>query len=528
MNHLFEAFVRGLQASPENAAVLDGNTSATYAELDRAMRRLALVLSSSDTGKDSLGAMLMSRGVPAYAAILALLCTGRGCVPIHPRVPVLRAQDVLSQACPDVLITDASAVSHVRDILIEHEKPISVFVVNGEVPTDWPADHAIHRVDLTRGPEFTGAPVPQSSDTAYLLFTSGTTGRPKGVPVSQGNVSAYLRAMDERLDLSPGQRVSQTFELTFDLSVHDLFVCWSKGACLVNVPDKVLAAPASFIQAHDLSHWFSVPSVAARMDRLGLLQPNTLRSLHNAIFCGEPLSADLVARWSQAAPNCAIHNFYGPTEATIAITGYTIELGETPQTHDGHVSIGTAFPQQCVNVVDEQGKPMNESGFGELYLGGSQITAGYLNNIAETSRRFKPDLTLNKQWFKSGDRAYRDPHGNLFVLGRLDEQVKVRGFRVELSEVDLALRAVTTSAEAMVIPWPSSTSADFLVGFVPLKYQAKTREIISRCRETLPDYMVPRYIEFLEEMPRQLNGKLDRNRLGELMREKSKEASTVA
>ena len=193
---------------------------------------------------------------------------------------------------------------------------------------------------------------------AYLLFTSGSTGTPKGVLVNQGNVTSYLDYVGPRYAINADDRCSQNFDLTFDLSVHDLFVCWDAGATLCPYPEQYLA-PVSIINEKDLTVWFSVPSVVKFASKLGLLEPGAFPSLRLSLFCGEALSARLATLWEQAAPHSIVENIYGPTEATIAISHYRWDPVRSPrECPRGIVPIGWIFEGQQCCIVDDALSPL--------------------------------------------------------------------------------------------------------------------------------------------------------------------------
>jgi non-ribosomal peptide synthetase component F len=236
-----------------------------------------------------------------------------------------------------------------------------------------------------RGPR---DPVVDRSDTAYLLFTSGSTGVPKGVAVSQSNAVAYMEYAAKRFGMHSGDRCSQNFDLTFDLSVHDLFTCWDAGQRWFPTPSR-RSRPATLVDEQRLTCWFSVPSVAMFASKLGLLEPGAFPTLRWSLFCGEALSASLAEAWQQAANNSVLENLYGPTEATIAITYYRWDSETSPaECVRGLVPIGWPFDGQQVCAVNEDLTPVPVGESGELCLGGSQVTRGYLNDPEKTAKSF--------------------------------------------------------------------------------------------------------------------------------------------
>jgi amino acid adenylation domain-containing protein len=300
-------------------------------------------------------------------------------------------------------------------------------------------------------------PLVDGNDTAYLLFTSGSTGVPKGVAVSQSNAVAYMEYAAKRFGIHGRDRCSQNFDLTFDLSVHDLFTCWDAGATLCPYAEQTLT-PATLVEEKKLTVWFSVPSVAMFASKLGLLEPGAFPTLRWSLFCGEALSSSLAAAWQAAANNSILENLYGPTEATIAITYYRWDSATSPaECVRGLVPIGWPFDGQQVCAVNEDLAPVPFGESGELCLGGSQVTRGYLNDPEKTAKSFvRLKHTGDQVWYRTGDLVRQDERGCLFYLGRRDFQVKVNGYRVELQEIDLVLREAARTELAVAIPWPLS------------------------------------------------------------------------
>jgi len=357
-----------------------------------------------------------------------------------------------------------------------------------------------------------------SAAVAYLLFTSGSTGEPKGVPIHHSNVRSYIEYISNRYEVNERDRFSQEFDMTFDLSVHDMFVCWERGACLFCVPEKSAMLPAKFIRDRELTMWFSVPSVVALLSKMRLLQPGCFPNLRFSLFCGEPLAAAHAQHWQEAAPNSIVENLYGPTETTIAISHYRWDPSKSPQEClNGIVPIGWMFAGQQCRVVDHERSEVSETG--ELCLAGSQVTDGYWNNPEKTRRQFvRFPETCETLWYRTGDLVKRGENGCLYYLGRIDHQVKIRGYRVELQEIEVVLRKASQAEQVVAVPWPVvDGSADGVVAFVSGVSKVDELQILNRCREALPDYMVPRKIYWLEEIPLNHNGKIDRKKLAKLL-----------
>jgi len=523
---LISGFFRSLLRSPGSCALEIGETSLSYEQLWNYAGRVTACLKDTLDPAEKIVAVLADRSTAAYGGILGVLGAGRGYVPLNPKFPISRTLAMLrASGCTTVVVGKECAAT--LDSLLPHiDKPVKLIIPDA----DWldtgsepggkhlPSHHVIPARQLSKIAD-PCEPMVDRDDTAYLLFTSGSTGMPKGVAVSQSNVVAYMEYAAKRFGIHGGDRCSQNFDLTFDLSVHDLFTCWDAGATLCPFAEQTLT-PAALVDELALTVWFSVPSVAMFASKLGLLQPGAFPSLRWSLFCGEALSSSLAAAWQQAANNSILENLYGPTEATIAITYYRWDPETSPaECVRGLVPIGWPFDGQQVCAVDEELTPVALGERGELCLGGSQVTRGYLNDPEKTARSFvRLKHTGDQLWYRTGDLVRQDERGCLFYLGRRDFQVKVNGYRVELQEIDLVLREAARTELAVAIPWPlSDGSASGIVGVVSGSDPAHDKQIIAACEAKLPRYMVPNRIYHFPQIPLNVNGKIDRGKITEML-----------
>jgi amino acid adenylation domain-containing protein len=428
----------------------------------------------------------------------------------------------MHEADAQVLIVDQYHLDQARVLLDAVPQPLLVLLPDTIAVPDWAMTMRRHRF-LCRGDLSQAADSGAqgcSEDGAYLLFTSGSTGAPKGVLVRQRNVMPYLRSVAARYAPTPEDRCTQLFDLTFDLSVHDMFLCWGAGATLFRIPNKTRFAPREFVRRHELTMWFSVPSTAAMMLGLRALRPGDFPSLRLSLFCGEGLPKRLAAAWAAAARNAVIENLYGPTEATIALTGFripreTAAFDAMPEV----VPIGTPLPEQDAVPVYPSGEQVADGEEGELCLAGSQVTDGYWRRPDLTSQRFVRFAwdTADRVWYRTGDRARRTREHGLVFLGRLDRQVKIAGHRVELQEIEAVLHhAAGTNAAAIAWPLGPDGLARGIVGFVS-RTTSSSDDMLDTCRQALPPYAVPSAIYQVEDWPLNSSGKTDHACLRDLM-----------
>lgn len=492
-----------------------------YREVASCVSRLARALHRIDGG---VCAILGERSLTAYCAPLACLLAGKTFVPLGIHFPAARMRSMLARSGATLLIAGAGTDALLAELLNGTDAALAVLrPEHGKAAGQaLPAPHrAFADGQFDHGDDPPLETPLATAGPAYLLFTSGSTGQPKGVAVGHPALRAYVAAIRTRLpELDEHQRCSQFFEPTFDLALHDLFVTWNTGACLYSVPAGELMLPVEFANRHRLSVWFSVPSMLATLQRFRLLRPDALPHLKLALLCGEALPGPLAAAWREAAPGARMENLYGPTEATIACTAHALAGN-----HDAVsvVAIGRPLPGMAVVVLDGHDAPVATGVVGELHLGGVQLADGYWQDPALTHARF-PTLTVPGQtatrWYRTGDLAMMDTAGVLHYRGRVDRQVKLRGYRVELQEIEAQLRALACTNEVAVLPLPVAPGeplqgvAAFVAGSA-----LGVPAIIDACRAHLPAYMVPVQVRLLESMPLNANGKTDHHRLAALLGE---------
>ena len=520
---LFDGFLRAAALHGGRAAAeLDGRAT-TYAEMAHAAQQLAATLqtarpvSAPVTGPSAgppLTAVLAERAPAALTAIFGVLCSGHGYVPLNPRFPQARTTAMLRRSECRTLVVDAACAAQAAAIVAASDDVRRI--VMPWTAADAPEAAALRaalsgREILTREP-LASAPTWTRPDVspdapAYLLFTSGSTGVPKGVAVSHGSIRHFLDVVLHRYALTPDDRFSQTFDLVFDLSLFDLFACAEAGGCLVfpNANESLMLD--RYVNERGITMWFSVPSAAILMERLRKLQPGLFPGLRWGLFCGEALPARSAAAWADAAPNAVVENLYGPTEATLACTVHRWD-GDLAACDDGLVPIGEAFDGGGTLVADENLQPVPDGAQGELLVCGPQLALGYWNDERLTAERF-PTID-GVRWYRTGDRVRRVPGGPLVHLGRLDHQIKLRGFRIELGDVESAIRAASGVDVVVVLGFPVRDGKPQGLVAVVQADAVDSAEVLGRVRTTLPNYMVPSRVVAYPSLPLNANGKTDR------------------
>ncbi|WP_009953548.1 non-ribosomal peptide synthetase, partial [Mycobacterium intracellulare] len=446
----------------------------TYRELDEAANRLAHLLAGFGVGPGERVALLFGRSADAIVAILAVLKSGAAYLPIDPGLPAERIGFMLSDAAPMAAISTGELAARLRG----HH--VVVLDVNDPAIDAQPA---------------TALPAPDADDIAYLIYTSGTAGVPKGVAVSHRNVAQLLAAQDLGL---PREGVwSQWHSLAFDVSVWEIFGALLHGGRLVVIPDSAVRSPRDF---HALLVHERVSVISQTPSAAGVLSPEGLESA-TLVVAGEACPTELVDAW---APGRAMINAYGPTEATVyAAVSAPLKAGSNV------VPIGSPVPGAGLFVLDESLRPVPQGVVGELYVAGAGVACGYWKRSGLTASRFVacPFGAPGSRMYRTGDLVCWGSDGQLQYLGRADDQVKVRGYRIELGEVRSALAALDGVDQAVVIAREDRPGDKRLVGYVT--GAADPAQLRARLGDRLPAYMVPAAVVALDALPLTPNGKLD-------------------
>ena len=474
-----QQFCQHAKANPDQVALVIGSNKYTYAFLAEEASKVAAWLWRHNINR--LG-ILTNRSISNYVGILACLWLGRTYVPINSKLPPKRINEIKQSSRLDAVFeTEYSYLSNgIECLTIQKEN---------------------------------------SMQSVYIMFTSGSTGLPKGVPVSYATLNHFISTVQEHYQLNSDDRVAQYADLSFDMSVYDVLMAWNAGATLYVIPEAQRLAPAQFIRENRISVWFSVPSVIKIMHKLGVLKPNSLPSLRISLFSGEALTNGDADLWQQAASNSIVDNLYGPTEATVECLWQRFNRKQFLNLNKQAVlPIGKPFLGNIVALLDESNQWLGRNQPGELVIAGPQVVLGYWKNEPLTQQKF---ISLNHprygrhRWYRTADKAYQDEEGVFYYLGRLDNQVKVRGNRVELDEVEYYLRRISGCDEVASLV-KKNDLGDLLYGIV-VDSTLDERSIKTRMQQFLPDYMVPERIISVAQLPYNLNGKLDRKKLLDLV-----------
>ena len=511
----YETLLKGVENAvsvyPDNTALVVEGRAFTYKEMYALAETQALYL-LANANKSALTrvAIFSYRTSGAYIGTLTALMTGAAFVPLNPKFPDERNIAILEQCQPDVIIVDCNSI----DALIRISEKINlsslIFFPDGDIERYTGSNLIFANSQKFATHNVFSLPDVSPGNDAYILFTSGSTGKPKGVPIKHKNVCTFLKYNQSKYCITDGDRISQTFDQTFDLSVFDLFMTWCHGACLYGMRPIDLISPFKYINENKITVWFSVPSVISLLKIQGFLKENSLPWLRLSLFCGEPLLQAQMMSWAAAAPNSVCENLYGPTELTIACSAYRWRSDRDNIVHNDIVSIGKLYEHlECILVDENDNQTQVE---GELCVTGTQRFGGYLNLAANACFITTSEAKI---YYKTGDRVRIDASGNMLYLGRTDHQVKINGYRVELGDIEATLAKIDGIERSVVfcIDEIDNTHGKALAAYVI--GDISIDEVIEKVQELLPTYMIPSQIKIGMTIPLNANGKVDRKLIKE-------------
>lgn len=505
---LGERLVASALRHADRPALCIGKDHFTYRELFEQAARVAAALTAAGIPPGSRIAILAHRSVIAYSAVVGTLLAGCTYVPLNTRFPPKRNCTILKAAEAIAAVVESNCVVDFMDVIGSAQDNLTLIVPDDNVLTPTARGGLLVLSDIPAPPleSIPGNIAVGPDNLAYILFTSGTTGAPKGVPISHKNLASYVSAIQSLTPLAPEDRALQLVDLTFDLSVHDMFITWLCGAELYVVPEHASIFISRFIRQHSITSCLLVPSTAALARDRGLLLPDAMLSLKYSLFLGEALPVEVARSWARAAPFSRVFNTYGPTECTVLVSSF--EFTSDRSYEKAVVPIGKPLQGMKMKVFNQERCQAPDGELGELYLSGAQLTTGYWRAPHLDEDRFA--TVQGDRWYRTGDVASYDPEVGFVFAGRLDRQVKVNGYRVELQEVEGVLRRVCGREQVAVIPWPlvSPSNAEGLVAFVA-GIEVDGATIIEDAASLLPPYMVPSRVLLLECLPMNTNGKID-------------------
>ncbi|MBB4634032.1 non-ribosomal peptide synthetase/type I polyketide synthase [Longimicrobium terrae] len=475
--------------TPDAVALVCEDESFTYSALNERANRLAHHLRGLGVGPDVPVAMLLERGPEMIVALLGVMKAGGAYVALDTGYPAERLAFMLADSGAAALITRGALAGRVGA---------------GAVPVVLLDESAAFAGESAENPEGGAG----AEHLAYLVYTSGSTGQPKGVAVEHRNLSNYLFGLRDTLGLEPGASYATVSTLAADLGNTVVFSALAWGGTLHVIAEaRILSGDdvAEYFARHRIDCLKITPSHLAALQTGG--DPRRVLPRRWLVLGGEASSLPWVDEIVRAAPECAVFNHYGPTETTVGALTFRV-TPDRPDTQSRTLVLGRPLPNYQVMVVDTGLRPVPVGVPGELLIGGAGVARGYLRRAELTDERFIPNPFGAGRLYRTGDRARLLPDGNVEFLGRMDQQVKVRGFRVEPGEVEAALRARPGVHDAAVVARPDAAGEVQLVAYVV--GTAEAGALRAELGRTLPEYMVPSAFVSMNVLPLTANGKVDR------------------
>lgn len=511
------------ERTPDSYALVFGDNRLSYEALELKSNRLARLLVASGCAKGDRVCLFVPKKIDSIVGMLGVLKAGGIYVPVDLESPAARVQRIFD-ACQPTHVLLAPEGAQLLDEIFGQTDRIP------HVVTTTPARHSEIRVQASANFSDLDDYSAESfdvggadTDPAHILFTSGSTGVPKGVVITHRNVACFLEWASAYFDISAGEQISGHPPLHFDLSTFDIFGTLACGATLNLVPPQLsLMAPklAEWIRQSHIDQWFSVPSILTYMANFDVVRQHDFPAMKRLIWCGEVLPTPTLIYWMERLPHVTFTNLYGPTETTIASSYYTVE--SCPDDEQEDIPIGTACDGEDLLLLDENLEPTPANEIGNLYIRGVGLSPGYWKDAGTTSAVFLPYPDSDKQTdriYKTGDLGRQDDNGLYWYVGRSDSQIKSRGHRIELGEIESALNALgclgecaavgvkTLGFEGVIICCAYVTSAEADVSPVSLRKDLS---------ELLPRYMLPARWKTFDSLPKNANGKIDRNKIREI------------
>ena len=502
-------------SDPARVAVVDGDRQWTYEELNSESNRLAGLLRDLGVSRGDRVGLYVDKSLESVIGIYGILKAGAAYVPLDPQAPPARLGYIAADCELRCLLTATNKERSLPDIIAGGASLDHVVVVDGDTDLTIPGVKVSAATLLSDYADESMRPGTIGLDLAYILYTSGSTGVPKGVMLTHENGLAFVEWAAREFGLTREDRLSSHAPFHFDLSIFDLYAASHVGAAVVLVPPETSYFPsevARFIDDAEISVWYSVPSVLNMLVTRGAVQAGRFPKLHTLLFAGEVFPTKYLRRLMELLPHVRFCNLYGPTETNVC-TWY--DVPPLPDSQTESIPIGRAIDGVEVYAVAESGSRAGQGIVGELYVRGPTVMQGYWGDPERTARSLVPNPSglTNDQLYTTGDLVIEESDGNFRLLGRRDHQIKSRGYRIELGDIESALYAHPSVVDCVVTAIPDEVVTNRLHAFVVARDEVDRADLMRYCRSLLPRHMVPETFEFVDVLPRTSTGKIDRQAL---------------
>ena len=504
---------------PEAVAAVFQGVPTNYAALEQMSNRLAKAMQAAGCVKGDRVALLLTKSTRALVAIFGSLKADCIYVPIDTTSPIARIHSILQKCECRCILAEQATASLLIDLIDHGAVSESAFVawLDSSQPLPSGARSQCTWSDVESLPDHPPDSITRPSDPAHILFTSGSTGVPKGVVITHANVIHFVRWAGVYFKMSSEDRLSGHPPLHFDLSTFDIYGTVAAGAQIHLMTPETSLLPhklADFIREQELTQWFSVPWVLQQMAKFDVVRQNDFPALKRLLWCGEKFPTPALIYWMKRLPHVTFDNLYGPTEATIASSYYRVV--RCPEDETAEVPIGLPCKGELMLVLDEQFRPVRTGETGDLYIGGVGLSPGYWNDPERTREVFRPNPYSSNpadRIYNTGDLARIGADGMIYLIGRSDSQIKSRGYRIELGEIEAAVHAIPGVQDTAVVVIGAEGSEDKTIccAYVSPSGADLSPLVLKRqLTAALPRYMMPQRWMALERMPRNGNGKTDR------------------
>jgi amino acid adenylation domain-containing protein len=507
---------------PDKEAVRFEGEYLTYADLDRTTNQLARALKAAGVKRGDRVGIYVHKSLASIVSIFGILKAGGVYVPLDPNAPAKRLAYITRNCDIQVLLTSPAKLSTLAEFF-PHNTPIEsvVLISDGEQSVSLPESVQLTRwadvISLDNTPLSDNGTI--ETDLAYILYTSGSTGDPKGVMISHRTIFTFINWCRDTLHVHEEDRVTSHAPLHFDLSTFDIFVTIKSGATIVLIPEKLSVFPVKLVQLlqnERITIAYMVPTTLSMATNYGKIEQYDLSKLRLVLFAGEVFPIKYLRKLIEAIPHAEYYNLYGPTETNVC-TYYKVQPKDIEPERTQPVPIGKACENIEAFAIDEQNHLITEPGVeGELWVRGSCVAQGYWGDPEKTGRGFVHNVHqphYNEVAYRTGDIVTLDEdRTNWIFIGRRDHMVKSRGYRIELGDIETALYSHMGVKEAAVVAIPDEMVGNRLKAFVvPIDGDGNSiKDLKSYCGLKLPGYMVPESFEILDELPKTSTGKVNR------------------
>jgi amino acid adenylation domain-containing protein len=464
--------------------------------------------------------LLLSKSAEGVAALLATQKAGAAYVPVDPHAPPLRASYILQNCDVRALVTSSGLLSRLPKEFFE-ASGVANLILMDEKPTlfQGPLSSRFNTVTLAEVKNTQPNTLPDVPITdnhlAYILYTSGSTGEPKGVTISHLNSLTFVNWCYDTFCVQPSDRVANHAPFHFDLSIFDIFCALKAGGTIFLVPNEVLIFPAElakWISVNRITIWYSVPSALVQLVEHGNLEQHDYEGLRIVLFAGEVFPIKYLRRLVKILPRPAYYNLYGPTETNVC-TYYQVQDSDLDPERTESVPIGKACANTEVVAMNDRLEPVGVGETGELYVQSSTIMKAYWGRPLDTAKVVVSNF-LNPHYsgvlYRTGDIVRLLPSGDYQYIGRKDKMIKSRGYRIELGEIEAALYAHPSVKEAAAIAIPDELAGALIKAYVVAEDGLSKSELERFCSRRLPRYMMPEWVEYRTELPKTSTGKIDK------------------